>query len=270
MKSVIVIPARYGSTRLPRKPLQLISGKTMLERVIHQARQVTSPSNDPIDVIVATDHESIAAKAQEFDVMAVMTSEKCHTGTDRVYEAVGQLSYQPDFIINLQGDAPLTPPSFIQALLQAFQDNPQSEIVTPVTRLSWKELDTLRENKKTTPFSGTTAIVDSHAHARWFSKQIIPALRNEADLRAQSTISPVYGHVGLYGYSSDTLKRFVSLPPSPYEQLEGLEQLRALENGINITAVTVSYDGLPRMSGVDSPEDVIRIERLIADYGLDS
>lgn len=167
-------------------------------------------------------------------------------------------------MINLQGDAPLTPPDFIAALIKSYEQAP-TDVVTPVTQLTWEQLDNLRKNKETTPFSGTTAVFnESTGKAFWFSKNIIPAMRKEEALREKSPLSPIYRHIGLYGYARDMLRRFNDLPEGTFENLEGLEQLRILENGFDIRCVTVDYRGRPSMSGVDSPEDIARCEKLLA------
>ena len=262
----IIIPARFSSTRLPGKPLALINGQTMLSRVVRIARAAVAGLED-ILITVATDDERILAHCQELGVAAVMTSSNTLTGTDRVAEPVTQLSRAPDFILNLQGDAPLTPPTVLRAMIDAFIHTPY-DVITPVVQLSWSELDKLRLNKQRTPFSGTTATFDSKSgQAFWFSKQIIPAIRNEEELRLQSNLSPIYRHIGLYGYTQAMLKQFVQLPESAFEKLEGLEQLRILEAGYRIRCVPVSYKGYANMSGVDSPEDILRAEELIAAYG---
>ena len=151
----------------------------------------------------------------------------------------------------------------VQALIDTFKTNPEVEVVTPVHRLSWDDLDRLREAKKSTPFSGTTAIVDEDHKALWFSKNILPAIRKEDALREESDISPVHQHMGLYGFRTDILKKFCALPQGVYEQLEGLEQLRMLENGIAITAVHVDIDKGTIQSGIDTPEDLMRAEKLL-------
>lgn len=266
MQTAIIIPARYASTRLPGKPLALISGQTMLQRVVHIAH-AAAKGLDKVTVIVATDDERILKHCAEMNVHAVMTSEKALTGTDRVAEAAQQLHEKPDFILNMQGDAPLTPPDFLRAMIDAFASAP-CDAVTPVTQLTWQQLDELRQNKLSTPFSGTTAVFDEKTgHAFWFSKNIIPALRKENELRKQSEKSPIYRHIGLYGYSYAMLEQFIELPESRFEQLEGLEQLRILENGYTIRCVPVDYRGRANMSGVDSPEDITRAEALIAKHG---
>lgn len=266
MRTAIVIPARYGSTRLPGKPLAMIAGQTLLQRVVRIAQEATK--NEPeIELVVATDDERIGKHADEIGVTWVMTPVSCPTGTDRAAEAVKQLAAAPDLVLNLQGDAPLTPPDFLTAMIAAFRAAP-CDMVTPVTQMNWEQLDKLRENKKTTPFSGTTAVFDEKTgRAHWFSKNIIPALRKEKDLREKGPLSPIWRHIGLYGYSRAMLERFIALPEGRFEKLEGLEQLRLLENGHTITCVPVDYKGRASMSGVDSPEDVARCEALIAQHG---
>jgi 3-deoxy-manno-octulosonate cytidylyltransferase (CMP-KDO synthetase) len=267
MKTLIIIPARYGSTRLPGKPLALISGKTLLSRVVDVAKE-TARRQPNVQVIVATDDPRIEAHCRELQVQSVMTDPECATGTDRVLAAAKKLSERPDFVLNLQGDAPFTPPDFLEALIEHTKKVPHLEMVTPVCRLSWEELDKLRENKKKTPFSGTTAIVDNEGRALWFSKGVLPQIRDEEKWRKKGPQSPVFGHIGLYGYTIPFLEQYVKWPMGHYEALEGLEQLRVLENGGSIHAVIVDYKGRPRMSGVDSPEDVVRAEKVIAEHAL--
>ena len=266
MRAIVIIPARYESTRLPGKPLTLIAGQTMLSRVCAIARAAARDSGN-IDVLVATDDDRVGAHCEAIGTPWVMTPASCPSGTDRVLAALRQLPQAYDVVVNLQGDAPLTPPDFIAAMLKAFKADPGIEAVTPAVRLSWSELDQLRTQKVETPFSGTSVVVDPNGNARWFSKQIIPAMRNEAALRRQEAMSPVLRHVGLYGYTRKMLETYVTLPAGHYERLEGLEQLRVLEHGYGIRVVEVDYQGRAAMSGVDSPADVARAEALIARHG---
>ncbi|MBN1683818.1 MAG: 3-deoxy-manno-octulosonate cytidylyltransferase [Gammaproteobacteria bacterium] len=267
MKTALVIPARYASKRLPGKPLVKIAGKSMLSRVYHIAELGTKDFKQ-IEILVATDDERIADHCKELNMNYVMTDPECPSGTDRAFAAVNQLSEKPDFIINLQGDAPLTPPWFIRAMIEAFYKNPSIAMVTPCVRLTWKELDQLRENKKTTPFSGTTVVMDKNQKALWFSKNILPAMRKEKALREKDLVfSPVYRHIGLYGHSYKALETFFKLDEGYYEALEGLEQLRFLENHFDIQMVIVDYKDRTGMSGVDSPVDVERAEAIIAKDG---
>lgn len=260
MQTAIIIPARFGSTRFPGKPLAPLAGRTVLEHVVGVARKAAAATRD-VEVYVTTDDDRIAAEADRLGVRCLRTPADCKTGTDRVRAAASQLSLRPDFILNLQGDAPLTPPDFLTALIEAAGD---SDIVTPVVRLSWSELDDLRRSKEITPFSGTTVTIDDRGRALWFSKAILPAIRKESELRRTSAHSPVFRHIGLYGYSGAALERFAALPPGKYEDLEGLEQLRALENGMTICCVSVEYHGRPAMTGIDQPEDLARAEALLA------
>jgi 3-deoxy-manno-octulosonate cytidylyltransferase (CMP-KDO synthetase) len=269
MKTAIIIPARYASTRLPGKPLSMIRGKTMLQRVVEISKAAAKGLKN-ISVIVATDDDRIAEHCKKLDVLFVMTDPKALTGTDRVAEAVRQLKEKPDFILNMQGDAPLTPPDFLRAMIESFIKNP-CDAITPVTQLTWEALDKLREDKKTTPYSGTTAVFDEKTElAFWFSKNIIPVIRKESELRKtskNSDKSPVYRQIGLYGYSYNMLEKYVALPESKFEKLEGLEQLRILENHYAIRCITVDYENRANMSGVDSPEDITRAEKLIDQHG---
>jgi 3-deoxy-manno-octulosonate cytidylyltransferase (CMP-KDO synthetase) len=269
MKTTLIIPARYASQRFPGKPLAKIAGKTMLARVCEIARSAiasmpTTTTTPQTQILVATDDQRIVSHAQDLGVAAIMTPKECPTGSDRVLAAIDQLpeADQPDYVINLQGDVPLTPPHFVRTLLQVLQADAGIEIITPVVQLSWGALDALRDSKKITPFSGTTAMVQD-GHALWFSKNIIPAMRNEGALRQASALSPVYRHIGIYGYRLDVLRAFVGYPVSHYEQLEGLEQLRALTHGHKIRAVPVDYGEYPAFTGIDSPEDAVRAEKLL-------
>lgn len=266
MKTLIVIPARYGSTRLPGKPLAMIAGQTMLQRVVRLSQAATLGLHNT-SIIVSTDDERIMRHCDEIGIASVMTPTDVPSGTDRAAETVRQMKEKPDFILNMQGDAPLTPPDFLRAMIDAFAASP-CDAITPVTALSWEQLDKLRQNKHTTPFSGTTVVFnETTGNAYWFSKNIIPAIRKEEELRKKSQISPVYRHIGLYGYSRPMLENFHRLPESTFEALEGLEQLRILENGYTIRCVPVDFKGRANMSGVDSPEDILRAENFIRHHG---
>jgi 3-deoxy-manno-octulosonate cytidylyltransferase (CMP-KDO synthetase) len=258
VKIAIAIPARYASTRFPGKPLAKIGGKTMLARVVDVAREA---ADGKADVFVTTEDQRICDHAKEIDIECIITSPECPTGSDRVLEAVEETGRNYDFAINLQGDAPFTPPGVLTRLIEEIRKNGKKlEVVTPVHQLSWEDLDRLRETKKTTPFSGTTVVRDESGRALWFSKNIIPAIRKESRIGK----SPVFQHIGIYGYSIKTLKKFVELPQSFYEQLEGLEQLRFLENGISVQTVDVLLTSGMIQSGIDSPEDLKRAEKMLA------
>ena len=263
-KLTIIIPARYGSSRFEGKPLAMIAGMSMLQRVVNIATKATKHINGA-DIVVATEDERIRQHALDIGSKVVLTSDQCRTGSDRALDACGQLDYSPDYVINLQGDAPLTSPAFVEAIANELLRNAGEDVVTPVVQLSWQALDDLRESKKTTPFSGTTAIV-SNGNALWFSKNIIPAIRKEEKLRCVEKLSPILKHVGLYGFKYAALKKFVSLEESNYEGLEGLEQLRMIEAGMRIKVIKVDF-AVTQQIGVDTKEDLIRVEKIIEKYG---
>ena len=267
IKLAVAIPARYGSTRFPGKPLAMIAGKTMVQRVLEIAKKATQSYND-VSIFVATDDKRISDHVQyDLGEKCFSTPADSPTGSDRVLSAISQLSERPDFVVNLQGDAPFTPPSVIQKMIETFIEDPKAEVITPVHQLSWDELDILRENKKQTPFSGTTAVVNTNGEALWFSKNILPAIRKEDELRADGPLSPVHQHIGLYGFRTDILEKFCQLEQGIYEKLEGLEQLRMLENGIHIKTFKIEGMEGAIQSGVDSPEDIKRAEKHIAKNG---
>ncbi len=262
MKTAIIIPARYASTRFPGKPLVSIGGQSMLSRVVAIAHEAAQKLKN-VTIAVATEDSRIEAHCHEIGVQCVMTSDKCKTGSDRVLEAAQHLGGDFDFVLGLQGDAPFTPVCAPLRIVETFIGDPSVEVVTPVVQLRWAELDALRTSKKETPFSGTTCAIDSKGKALWFSKNIIPAIRKEDELR-RDKFSPVYQHIGLYGFRFDILKKFVSLPEGHYEKLEGLEQLRLLEHGISIQTVTLDVDAGMAQAGIDSPEDVERAEKILS------
>lgn len=264
MKTLIVVPARYGSTRFPGKPLTLIAGKSMVSRVAHMARKAAG-SLPGAACVVATDDTRIEAHCREQGIAVVMTNPALPSGSDRALAAAEALGAEPEIIVNLQGDSPFTPAAHIIAVAEAAAAS-SADAATPYVRLSWDALDALREHKQHTPFSGTTLTHDVNGRALWFSKIILPAMRREPTLRAAGPLSPVCRHIGLYAFKRDALRRYVSLPEGRYEQLEGLEQLRLLENGMSIQCVEVEPDRIA-VPGIDTPEDVALAERLIAQHG---
>jgi 3-deoxy-manno-octulosonate cytidylyltransferase (CMP-KDO synthetase) len=223
------------------------------------------------EVFIATDDKRIQDHAQSFGAQVLMTDSNYPTGTDRVYGAVKQISQKPEVIINLQGDAVLTPPWFIQSLIDGLVNDTSVKMATLATHLSWAKYDDLVKSKISSKSSGTTVTFDKNNDALYFSKAVIPFVRNRDDKNlatdsATNSMSPVFKHVGMYGYRYDTLKEFVSLPQSPLEKTESLEQLRMLENGIKIKVIVV--DGKDRtMWSVDSPEDIKKVEGIIEREG---
>lgn len=256
MKVSLIIPARYASSRFPGKPLAEIKGVSLLQRVWAIGSSV--PGVD--EVIVATDDARIKQATEAFGAAAIMTPETCRNGTERAAAVLELLPEKPDIIINLQGDAVLTPPWVIAPVVDALRSDPSMAMATPAVALSSEQLSALKAHKETAPASGTTVVVDHAGDALYFSKAILPFQR-KADARL-----PIYRHIGLYGYQADTLRRLVSLPETPLERVEGLEQLRALYHGIPIHVAEVTYRDRTHWS-VDSPEDLTAAEDLIAREG---
>lgn len=216
------------------------------------------------DLVVATDDDEIAGHAHEAGCEAVMTESAIATGSGRALAAALARPTPPRFVVNLQGDSPFQPEGALAAVISALQDG--ADVATPVIALDWAALDALRDHKIRSPFSGTTCVRGADGRALWFSKTIIPAIRDEAALRRSRPLSPVWRHVGLYGYAIDALARFERAVPSELEKLEGLEQLRLLELGIPVTTVPVPPP-LFDSSGIDTEEDIARVEALIARHG---
>ena len=243
MKVIGIVPARYASTRFPGKPLALIAGKPLIQRVVEQCQRAKSLS----DIIVATDDERIASAAKKF-CHVEMTSPNHPSGSDRIAEVAAKVSC--DAVVNIQGDEPMIEPAVIDAVAGALKD---CEMSTAATRIkSTAELDNPNAVK---------VVVNTAGHALYFSRRTIPYLR-EAASRSPSEQLAAFAflkHLGIYGYRRETLLRLVKFPVSPLENAEKLEQLRALENGIEIAVVKVDYDSI----GVDAPEDVAKVEKLL-------
>ncbi|MBB3938689.1 3-deoxy-manno-octulosonate cytidylyltransferase (CMP-KDO synthetase) [Novosphingobium fluoreni] len=263
-RDLIVVPARYGSTRLPGKPLLKIAGRSLLERVVAVARKAADLAGH-CDVVVATDDARIAEHASAIGAEVAMTEAKLDSGSARACAAAHARSDLPALVINLQGDAPFVSPDVVAGLLATLRDG-HADVATPVYQLSWDRLDRLRQHKQTSPFSGTTCVRDKDGVALWFSKTILPAIRDEQNLRSASPMSPVWQHLGLYGYRMSALDWFAAASPSRYEQLEGLEQLRFLEGGKTIATVAVDQP-THAMSGIDTPSDLTLAEATIARLG---
>jgi 3-deoxy-manno-octulosonate cytidylyltransferase (CMP-KDO synthetase) len=249
---VAIIPARFASTRLPGKPLADIHGKTLVERVYERARAASLVSR----VLVATDDERIAAAVRGFGGEAVMTSRDHLTGTDRLAEAARGLEAR--IVVNVQGDEPMLDPAGVDAAARALLEEDDADVSTLSLPLASVE-------EMLAP-SVVKVVADARGHALYFSRSPIPHVRRgvEADARASAREAIARGlarkHVGLYAYRRSALLRFAALAPSPLEQAEGLEQLRALHHGLAIRVVPV--DGESGVA-VDTPEDLERVRALL-------
>ena len=235
----------------------------MLERVLANAWEAAVSLGD-CHVVVATDDQRIADHAEQLGASVAMTDASLDSGSARAHAAAHQQAVTPRRVICLQGDAPFIAAEIIALLLQALREG-DAAVATPVYQLDWTRLDRLRQHKLTAPFSGTTCLRDRTGKALWFSKTILPALRSESELRKEP-LSPVWQHLGLYAYDMAALDWFVSAPAGTYEVLEGLEQLRFLENGKLIATVPVAAPD-HALSGIDTYEDLALAEEAIARLG---
>jgi 3-deoxy-manno-octulosonate cytidylyltransferase (CMP-KDO synthetase) len=247
---VAVIPARFGSIRLPGKPLSDIHGKPMIQRVHERARAARLPQR----VLVATDDERIAAVVRGFGGEAVMTSAAHASGTDRLAEAVRTLDAA--IVVNVQGDEPMLDPAAIDRTLEPLLQDAGLEMATACVPL--------RDPSEMLDPAVVKVVGDARGDALYFSRSPIPLLRMaHGGLREAAAAAVARGlarkHLGLYAYRREALERFAALPRAPLEEAEGLEQLRALHHGMRIRLVELEGDFGP---AVDTPEDLERVRLL--------
>jgi 3-deoxy-manno-octulosonate cytidylyltransferase (CMP-KDO synthetase) len=239
MSAVGIVPARFASSRFPGKPLAKIAGLPMLQRVVEGARRAKRLR----DVIVATDDARIAEACATFGARAVMTRADHPTGTDRIAEVAAALG--DDVVVNVQGDEPLIAGFVIDAAVAALLETPEAPMATVVHRAEAADLGDPNRVK---------VVLDRKGFALYFSRAPIPHRREGAD-------TAIWQHVGLYAYRREFLPRYVALAPTPLEQAEALEQLRALEHGHRIrVAIVEGWRSVP----VDVPADVARVEAILA------
>lgn len=246
MKTAIIIPSRLGSTRLPRKPLHLIAGMTLIERVYRQCKKASG-----IDmVVIATDSDEVAKHANSFGAGAIMTPEECANGSERVAYAARHLAEDFGVIINVQGDEPLIEPAVIERLAGAFEDDAVM-IATPVTSIVEKnDIDNPNIVKVVTAANGDIL---------YFSRSVIPYDRNDKP----SDRTSYWKHIGLYAFRRQVLEEIRHLPATELEDTEKLEQLRWLYHGYKIRAIRVENESLE----VNTEEDVKKVESLLKNKG---
>lgn len=247
MKVIGVIPSRYASTRLPGKPLIDLNGKSMIRRVWEGAREATSLSR----LVVATDDERVAEECSSFGAEVVLTPSSLASGTDRIAYACELLQEQFDVIVNIQGDEPLLRGTVIDRLVAALSAG-NMDVATPVQRIgTYEELVNPAVVK---------VVMNTKGRALYFSRSPVPFLRDIPNREMWSNHHTFWKHIGLYAYTQAALKRFISLPPSPLEQLEALEQLRLLEDGASFQCIEI--DDI--LLAVDTPEDAARVRAVIS------
>ncbi|WP_124564057.1 3-deoxy-manno-octulosonate cytidylyltransferase [Ectobacillus antri] len=237
MKAIGVIPARYGSTRFPGKPLAQIMGKPMIQHVYENVKK----SKELDDVVVATDHEAIFQTVEAFGGKAVMTKKDHETGSDRIAEVTNHV--EGDFFVNIQGDEPLIHHELIDTLVRTARESDDA-VITAKTAIK-TEADIANPNV-------VKVVAGYDNKALYFSRSAIPYNRANKE-------TTYYKHLGIYAYPKAVLNEFVKLPQSPLEELEMLEQLRLLENGYTIKVIETTYDAV----GVDTPEDIQKVERIL-------
>ncbi|WP_373634831.1 3-deoxy-manno-octulosonate cytidylyltransferase [Yoonia sp. SS1-5] len=265
MRVLIVIPARYASTRYPGKPLVQLRGATgtsqsLIERSWRAAMSVSGVAR----VVVATDDTRIQKAAEDFGADVVMTSTACKNGTERCADALGRIDDTFDMVVNLQGDAPLTPAWFVEDLIADLRQNPQAAAATPVLRTDGRALNGFLQDRRAGRVGGTTAVFGVDRQALYFSKEVIPFT---GQTYADDAQTPVFHHVGVYAYRPDALAAYQEWAVGPLEDLEGLEQLRFLENGASVRCVEVDARGR-QFWELNNPEDVPRIEAMLLDMNL--
>lgn len=264
MSVLIVIPARYASSRYPGKPLAELRGvdgtaKTLIQRSWEAAMAVEVADR----VVVATDDDRIRDAAQAFGAEVVMTSAACPNGTERCADAIERMGIDPEIVVNLQGDAPLTPAWFVEDLVAGLRAHPEADLATPVLRCDGETLAALHADRKAGRVGGTTAVFGTGHQALYFSKEVIPFT---GDDYAPDAPTPVFHHVGCYAYRPLALHAYRTWPVGVHEQLEGLEQLRFLEHGKRVLCVEVDGKGR-HFWELNNPEDVPRIEAMLAKMG---
>lgn len=251
MKFVGIIPARYASTRFPGKPLALLGGKTVIQRVYEQVKDCFD------DLYVATDDERIANCVQGFGGKYVMTSQDCNNGTERCLDAYRNLSLDCDVIVNIQGDEPFIQRKQVEALMACF-DSKETDIATLV-----KPFDKNDGLERLECPNSPKVVINTDGFAIYFSRSVIPYLRGvEKEKWLENHV--FYKHLGIYAYRTDVLSRITTLPQSLLEKTESLEQLRWLENGYKIKVGVTDIETV----GIDTPEDLVRAKEFAASIGL--
>ena len=243
IKVLAVIPARYGSTRLPGKPLAMIAGRPMIQHVVERVRKAQTVSR----VVVATDDQRIVDAVKTFGGEAILTRADHATGTDRVAEVAVHIPAA--IYVNVQGDEPLVDPGIVDAVVAAMLEDDSIEIGTPCSAIT-RQADIMDPNV-------TKVVRDFEGNGLYFSHAPIPWVRDTGD----TVTAQHWKHIGIYAFRRDVLLEIPTLPPGDLERVEKLEQLRWLENGYRIRVVETEYDAI----SVDVPADIERVEKILRD-----
>ena len=266
MSVLVVIPARYASTRYPGKPLVPLTGASGVARSLVERSWLAASAVSGVDrVVVATDDARIQAACTDFGAQVVMTADTCFNGTERCAEAHAALGGDYEIVVNLQGDAPLTPHWFVEDLVAGLRSAPDAGVATPVLRCDGAALNGFLSDRQAGRVGGTTAVFSADNSAMYFSKEVIPFTSRKY---AESDPTPVFHHVGVYAYRPDALAAYSKWPVGPLEQLEGLEQLRFMENNRRVLCVEVDAKGR-QFWELNNPEDVPKLESMMAEMGFE-
>ncbi|MCH7628738.1 3-deoxy-manno-octulosonate cytidylyltransferase [Novosphingobium sp.] len=264
-RAVIIVPARFASSRFPGKPLATLRGADGVVRPLIERSWRAAMAVPGIDrVVVATDDARIADVAHGFGAEVVMTPESCRNGTERCAAALAVLGERPDVVINLQGDAPLTPAGLVSALLDRMRAEPDLPVCTPALPCTATMLAALVADQAEGRVGGTTVVFDRRHDALYFSKRVIPHVAPERIAQAPGA---VHLHAGLYAYRPDALADYAATPPSAIEELEGLEQLRFLDAGIRVGLAVCPMPAWDLIE-LNNPGDAPMIEAIMAAHGL--
>ena len=251
MKFVGIIPARYASTRFPGKPLAMLGGKTVIQRVYEQVKDCFD------DLYVATDDARIKECVESWGGNVVMTSENCNNGTERCLDAYKRLGLDCDVIVNIQGDEPFIQPKQVNALIACF-DNPETDIATLVK--PFEKSDGIERLESP---NSPKVVLNEQGFALYFSRSVVPYLRG-VEKEAWLDNHVFFKHLGIYAYRANILETITKLPQSPMEKAESLEQLRWLENGYKIKVGVTDIETI----GIDTPEDLERAKEFAASIGF--
>ena len=261
MSVAVLIPARYASSRYPGKPLaELRQADGGVKSLVRMTWEAAGEIRGVAAVHVATDDDRIAAHCRAFGASVVMTSPAARNGTERCADALREV--KADLVVNLQGDAPLTPPWFVEALIERMGRG-GADMATPVLRCDWRAYHMLREDRRAGRVGGTTAVFDRDGRGLYFSKEVIPYIDPD---RIPDRDIPVFHHVGCYAYTPEALRAYVAWPEGELERREGLEQLRFLERGAHVACVEVEARGRVFWE-LNNPADVERIETVLRERG---
>ena len=251
MKFIAIIPARYASTRFPGKPLAILGGKPIIQRVYEQVSKILE------EVYVATDDKRIFNAVESFGGKAVMTSSNHKSGTDRIKEAAESIGTDADVIINVQGDEPFILPEQIKTVCKCFDDE-----CTQIATLG-KPFDKEQGFEMLRNPNSPKIVIDNNSRAMYFSRSVIPFVRGKEEVEWLSSY-PFLKHIGLYAYRREVLQEITALPQSSLEIAESLEQLRWLQNGYKIKVGITNSETI----GIDTPDDLKRAEEFMSTHNL--